>query len=368
MSVELTGIATARPAGTMTQEQALELTVTRTQATPRRAGLLERLYRRSTVRQRASVLIDAASGDAPLDELKRYYPPASGANGHGPTVAERMRRYEREALPLALLAAERAIDAAEVARADIAQIVTVSCTGFAAPGLDTRLIRRLDLQPTVGRSAIGFMGCHGAINGMRVASALAGAAPGSSVLLCAVELCTLHFHYDWDGGKAVANTLFADGAAAAVLRDAPRDSRRGGTWRLRATGSCVLPDSGRDMGWRIGDHGFEMTLSSRVPTIIHAELHAWLSGWLAEHGLTPEEVGSWAIHPGGPRVIDAVERTLDLSPQETAASREVLADHGNMSSPTVFFILRLLSERKAPRPCVMLAFGPGLVVEAALLE
>ncbi len=365
MNVELLGIATARPAGTMTQQQALELNVTTSGLTSRRAGVLERLYRRSTVRQRASVLIGASREDEVLDELARYYPPATGGNGHGPTISERMRRYEREALPLALKAAEQAIDQAGVERADIAQVVTVSCTGFAAPGLDTRLIRRLELRPTVGRSAIGFMGCHGAINGLRVASALASASPGSSVLLCAVELCTLHFHYGSDGGKIVANTLFADGAAAAILCNGPS---RGGLWRLRGTGSCLLPDSTEDMGWRIGDHGFEMTLSSRVPSIIQAQLNDWLCDWLAAHGLTPKEVGSWAIHPGGPRVIDAVERTLGLSPQDTVASREVLAEHGNMSSPTVFFILRRLAEQEAPRPCVMLAFGPGLVVEAALLE
>ncbi len=365
MSVELLGIATANPAGKLTQQQALELNVKRSGLNVRRAGLLKRLYRRSTVRQRASVLINASGGPGALDELASYYPPASGGNGHGPTISERMRRYEQEALPLALRAASRAIERAGIARDDIDQIVTVSCTGFAAPGLDSGLIRRLELRPTVGRSAIGFMGCHGAINGLRVASALAHASPGSSILLCAVELCSLHFHYGWDGGKAVANTLFADGAAAAVLREGSSQDR---SWRLRATGSCVLADSAEDMGWRIGDHGFEMTLSSRIPSIIEAQLHDWLGGWLAEHGLARQQVGCWAIHPGGPRVIDAVEQTLGLSPQETAASREVLAEHGNMSSPTVFFILRRLAQQGASRPCVMLAFGPGLAVEAALLE
>ena len=365
MSIDLVGIATARPAGTMTQQQALDLNVQRSALTPRRIGLLKRLYRRSTVRERASVLIDPSGEQTPLDELARYYPPVRGDNGNGPRISQRMQRYEKEALPLALQAASRAIDEAAIPRDRIDQIVTVSCTGFAAPGLDTRLIRELGLEPTVGRSAIGFMGCHGAINGLRVASALAAATPGSNVLLCAVELCTLHFHYGWEGGKAVANTLFADGAAAAVLRQGSSKDR---SWRLRATGSCVLPDSTEDMGWRIGDHGFEMTLSSRVPSIIQARLGDWLGGWLGTQGLTLRDVGSWAIHPGGPRVIDAVEETLGLSPGQTVASRDVLAEHGNMSSPTVFFILERLTRCNAPRPCVMLAFGPGLAVEAALLE
>jgi predicted naringenin-chalcone synthase len=364
MSVELLGIATANPPGTLSQEEALDLNLQRT-GLGGRARLLERLYRRSAVRRRASVLIGGADGESSVDGLARYYPPETGGNGRGPTVAERMQRYEREALPLALEASREAIRTAGILPGDIGPIVTVSCTGFFAPGLDSRLIRRLELPPTTGRSMIGFMGCHGAINGLRVASALASQTPGSSVLLCAVELCSLHFNYGWEGGKAVANTLFADGAAAAVLRHG--ESPAGG-WRLVSTGSCVLPDSVDDMGWRIGDHGFEMTLSSRVPSIIRRELRDWLAGWLAERGRTLGDIGSWAIHPGGPRVIDAVGETLGLSQEQTRASREVLAEHGNMSSPTVLFILRRLERLQAPGPCVMLAFGPGLVVEAALLE
>jgi predicted naringenin-chalcone synthase len=365
MHIDVLSVSTARPAGEMTQEQALELNVTRTGSDPRRAAVLGRLYRRSTVQRRASVLIDSAAGSAPLAGLRDYYPPASEDSANGPSVSERMRRYEREALPLAADAAARAIETSGLDRRDIAEVVTVSCTGFAAPGLDTRLIRELGLQPTVGRSAIGFMGCHGAINGLRVASALARARPGAGVLLCAVELCTLHFHYGQVEGRAVANTLFADGAAAAVLR-AGEGARNG--WRLRATGSCLLPDSSDDMGWRIGDHGFEMTLSSRVPAVIGARLLDWLASWLAENGLRPEEIGSWAVHPGGPRVIDAVEETLGLASEDTAASREILAEHGNMSSPTVLFILERLTARGASGPCVALAFGPGLVVEAALFD
>jgi predicted naringenin-chalcone synthase len=365
MYIDILSVSTARPAGEMNQDQALELNATRTAADPRRTAVLARLYRRSTVQRRASVLIDSREGSAPLAGLQEFYPPASGDNGRGPSVSERMRVYEREALPLAADAAVGAIEASGLDRQDIAQIVTVSCTGFAAPGLDTRVIRQLGLRPTVGRSAIGFMGCHGAINGLRVASALARATPGAGVLLCAVELCTLHFHYGQGEGRAVANTLFADGAAAVVLR-AGEDAT--GRWQLRSTGSCLLPDSSDDMGWRIGDHGFEMTLTSRVPAVIGARLLDWLGGWLAESGLGPEDVRSWAIHPGGPRVIDAVEETLGLAPEDTAASREILAEHGNMSSPTVLFILERLAARGAKGPCVALAFGPGLVVEAALFD
>ena len=368
MKTHILGLSTVCPAGTFSQEHALDIAEARCQLTPRRAGLLKRLYANSTVRQRASVLIDTDPPDGQAAGLDRYYALPCASNGHGPTVSQRMRRYNLEALPLAARAAQQAITSAGIQPGDVAQVVVVSCTGLSSPGLDIGLIQELNLPTTAGRTVIGFMGCHGAINGLRVASGLACETPGACVLLCAVELCTLHFHYGWDEGKVVANGLFADGAAAAVLRVGDDTDGPPRPWRLRATGSCLLPDSSQDMGWQIGDHGFEMTLSNRVPSVIGGHLLPWLTSWLSEHGKSLDEVGSWAIHPGGPKVIDAVQEALDLSPQDTQPSRAVLAEHGNMSSPTVLFILRRLADRDADRPCVMLAFGPGLVVEAARFE
>jgi predicted naringenin-chalcone synthase len=127
-----------------------------------------------------------------------------------------------------------------------------------------------------------------------------------------------------------------------------------------------MPDSTDAMTWRIGDHGFRMTLSAAVPGLIRAHLSSWLDGWLSEHGLTRDAVGSWAVHPGGPRILGAVEEALGLPDEALHHSREVLRQHGNMSSPTVLFIVDRLRRAQAPRPCVALAFGPGLVVEAAL--
>jgi predicted naringenin-chalcone synthase len=122
------------------------------------------------------------------------------------------------------------------------------------------------------------------------------------------------------------------------------------------------------MTWTIGDHGFAMTLCKKVPGLIATHLRPWLTAWLAANGVAREGVGSWAIHPGGPRILDAVEETLQLDRRVTAAAREIFAEYGNMSSPTVLFILDRLRARRAPRPCVALGFGPGLVVEAALIQ
>jgi len=357
MNVGIIGLGTATPTSALTQEQALQLNVSRTSAGPRQARVLERLYGRSGVLKRASVLENDGT-------LSAFYPDASPTQPHGPSVAERMERYAREAPLLATAAARRCLRAAGVGPEEVSQVVTVSCTGFSAPGVDTALIRSLELRPGVGRTAIGYMGCHGAINGLRVAGALARAEPGSSVLLVAVELCSLHFHYGSEGDKLVANSLFADGAGAVLLRagDIAADSLN-----LQATGSTLIPDSEKEMGWLVRDHGFEMSLSSRVPGVLREQLKDWLESWLSSSAVAVSDIGSWAVHPGGPRILDAAQQALALSDDAMRVSRDVLANHGNMSSPTVLFVLEELRRSGSRMPCLLLAFGPGLVVEAALL-
>jgi predicted naringenin-chalcone synthase len=248
----------------------------------------------------------------------------------------------------------------------VTHLVTVSCTGFVAPGLDRDLIHTLRLAPTVERTHVGYMGCHGALNGLRVARAFTGADPGARVLVCAVELCSLHYHYGWDPEKLVANALFADGAAA--VAGCPAAAAPRGAWRVAATGSCLVPASADAMSWVVGDHGFEMALSRRVPELIARHLRPWLQGWLERQGVPLAEVGSWAIHPGGPRILEAVEEGLELPRSASEASRAVLAECGNMSSATVLFVLDRLRARGARLPCVALAFGPGLAAEALLFR
>src|SRR5439155_1468598 len=176
----------------------------------------------------------------------------------------------------------------------------------------------------------------------------------------------VHYHYGWDPQKMIANALFADGAAALVgvpCTAAPADA-----WTAAASGSCLIPDSEEAMTWTIGDHGFEMTLSKQIPRLIAAHLRPWLENWLGGQGLSLGAVASWAVHPGGPAILDAVEQALGLDREATGVSREVLARCGNMSSPTILFILDRLRSKQAPRPCVALGFGPGLNAEAALFR
>src|SRR5262249_49061543 len=182
----------------------------------------------------------------------------------------------------------RALDAATVPAHRITHLVTISCTGFHAPGFDVALIKDLGLSPATPRTHIGWMGCHAALNGLRVARAFVESDPDARALMCAVELCSLHYHYGWDPQRIVANSLFADGAAALI--GGPATGAPEAAWRVIANGCCLLPDSEDDMSWSIADHGFEMTLSKRVPGIIARHLKPWLQGWLAELGLSLGDV------------------------------------------------------------------------------
>ncbi|MEX1081382.1 MAG: type III polyketide synthase [Halofilum sp. (in: g-proteobacteria)] len=365
MRVSIQGRGTAQPAHALSQEQAADIAVWASGGDARESRLIRSVFRHSGVQRRGSVLLRKPPDDGVLPaELTEFFPAAEPGHEAGPSVRERMTAFHTHAAPLALAAAGRAMTAAAVEPNEVAQVVAVSCTGLGSPGLEVALVEGLGLPASTGRTMIGFMGCHGLINGLRVARALALADPERPVLLCAVELCSLHYQYARDPRMAVADALFADGAAALLLR-AGIEAHTG--TELRAVGTCLLPDSAADMTWRIGNHGFEMTLSPRVPELIEAQLGPWLRDWLGEHGLTIADVGSWAIHPGGPRVLDAVCTALELPERAVAPSREVLAEAGNMSSPTVAFILDRLRQKGADGPTVLLAFGPGLVAEAALI-
>jgi predicted naringenin-chalcone synthase len=366
MSFAILGMGTALPATAIPQTEAVGIARRIGCRTAEQAELLPNLYRQTAI-ERRHLIFDRAIVDDVLHgtcATGSVFLPRDTEDDRGPTTEQRMEYYVRCAGPLARRAADQALAQSGLTPAAITHVITVSCTGFSAPGVDFELIRGLGLAPTVARTHIGFMGCHGALNGLRVARAFTGADSTARVLLCAVELCSLHYHYGYDPKKMVANALFADGAAALV--GAPTGVAAADAWRAIASGSCLFSDSAYAMTWNIGNHGFEMTLSTRVPDLIHRGLRPWLDNWLAEHGVRVAEVASWAIHPGGPRVLSAVEKCLNLLPNTVAVARETFAACGNMSSPTVLFILERLRSRAAPRPCVALGFGPGLVVEAAL--
>jgi predicted naringenin-chalcone synthase len=353
----ITGIGTALPPHRISQSEVATIAKRFSCETPAQDRLFEALYRRTGVEGRNLVVLRTSEG--PLDGRQDFYGVAT------PTTRERMKLYEESAGALAVAASRTALDEAGTDPERITHLVTVSCSGFHAPGVDVALIKRLGLSRNVARTHVGFMGCHGALNGLRAARAFVEADPRSVVLLCAVELCSLHQQYGWDADRIVSNALFADGAGALVVEGG--EAETAAPYRVVASGSVLIDDSEDAMSWRIGDHGFTMTLSARVPDLINGHLRPWLESWLRSHGLGIDEVGSWAVHPGGPRILSAFEEATGLGRAALEVSHRVLADHGNMSSPTILFILDRLYRVSSARPVAALAFGPGLSVEAALL-
>jgi predicted naringenin-chalcone synthase len=355
----LAGFGTANPPHRITSADAAQIAQQFACETPAQQRMFQTMYRRAGVATRHCVVLDASEGD--LDARQSFFGPEE------PTTRDRMALYEAEAGGLALSAARSALDDSAIDPGRVTHLVTVSCTGFYAPGVDATLIRELGLRRDVARTHVGFMGCHGSLNGLRVAHGYVGADPSAVPLVCAVELCSLHHQYGWDSDKIISNALFADGAAA-VVGVGGAHAAGDEAYRLVASGSTFIDDSEDAMSWRVGDRGFQMTLSARVPDLIGEHLRPWLEGWLGKHGVKRSEVASWAVHPGGPRILAAVGETLGLEPSDVAVSHGVLSEFGNMSSPTILFILDRLRRLGTPRPCVALAFGPGLAVEAALLK
>jgi predicted naringenin-chalcone synthase len=362
MSFRIAGIGTAVPRELITQEDAARLAIELAGKGAQQNATVEALYRRAGVRKRHSTVITSSTNGRPATQS--FFAVAEHSGDRGPTTGERMRYYESVALDLAARAAKDALRDSGTSAEEIDHVVTVSCTGFSAPGVDIGLMERLPLRRDVTRTHVGFMGCHGALNGLRVAGALCESSPSSKVLLCCVELCTVHHQYGANAQQVVANALFSDGAAAVI---AARTTTTDVGWRVLDQFSYVLPETSELMAWRIGDHGFDMRLSPRVPNVIEEIVRPWLCNHLSRHSKTIEDIRGWAIHPGGPRILTACADSLGLDHACLIPSQHVLADYGNMSSPTVLFILEQLRAGGGCLPCVVMAFGPGLTIECALI-
>lgn len=280
----------------------------------------------------------------------------------GLSTKQRMESYEQHAPPLAEDAVRRALANADINAQDVTDIVIVSCTGFSAPGLDISLIERLGMPLTVKRTIIGFMGCFGAINGMRSAVRACLADPDAVVVVVCVELCSLHVRRDVSGQNQVASALFADGAAVAiVVGEGMAIEHEGavGIGRLTIGHSRLIPE-GRDwMTWRITDEGFAMTLTRQVPVILRQRIASYVAG------VAPQRPNCYIVHPGGAGILDAVDSGLDLQGKSGLDSaRTVLRRFGNMSSCTVLFVLEQALADGYCLPGLMLAFGPGLSIES----
>lgn len=310
-----------------------------------------RLAAKAQIERRYSVMQRSPSADG-LDARGDF------TRARFPTTARRMELYKEAALPLAVRAVGPLIES--VAAEEISHVIVTSCTGFYAPGLDLELQREFRLRPTVERSIIGFMGCYAAFNGLRAAWHVVRSRPEAKVLMVNLELCTLHLQEDFGLERVLASMQFADGCAASLISAEPTG------FEIHEMHSAVVSEASDLITWDVGDFGFNMHLSTKVPQALGEHVPALVEAWL---GARRELVTEWAVHPGGRAILDVVEDRLRVSSEQMRASREVLRDYGNMSSATIMFVLqRLMSEKKTGGLGVAMAFGPGLTMESMLFE
>jgi len=294
----------------------------------------------------------------------------------GWSTERRMRRYAREAHPLGHRAVTSALAAAGCPAGEIGLLVVASCTGYGTPGLDVQLAASLHLAADTQRLLVGHMGCYAALPALGSAADFVAARRRPAVLLC-LELTSLHVQPPTDDlQQVVSHALFGDAAVALVLTPPPQHPQHPqhpAQARPRLVDIAAVTDTTAidHMTWDVTDLGFRMVLLPAVPEVLARHVGPAVRGLLGRHGLTPADVRGWAVHPGGPAILDTVERELRLPPDALDASRAVLASRGNCSSPTVLLVLdRLLRDPALDRdgPLVAMAFGPGLTLYVALLS
>lgn len=348
-AAQLLSLATAVPPFVLEQHEA--------KAIGRRA------FRRKAVFDRLSSVFDNAGIArrnlvAPLEWYERH---------HG--WAERNRVYLEAAEALFDEAALAAIAKAGLAPVDIDGVVTVSTTGIATPSLEARVGPRMGLRSNIRRVPVFGLGCAGGVSGLATAARLAASEPGSNWLMVTIETCSISIRLDSDDPAAiVATALFGDGAAASVVRSGGLGENGGGLARISGATEKLWPDTLGIMGWRVEDPGLGVVFDRAIPPFVEVELAAAIDEMCADLGVALDDIDRFCCHPGGVKVIDAIETSMGLPQGELNLEREVLSDHGNMSAPTALFVLDRLIRRGLPDKVLMTAFGPGFTCSGALLE
>lgn len=362
MPIYLHAIETAVPETAYPQTVAAEILKQAIATDDRKTErLIQRLYSHSGIDKRHSVL-GGFEHDGPGSQFHNL---AEGTF-RSPSTEERNIIYTEAARRMAPELAAQVIESCPgVGRSEITHLITVSCTGFFQPGPDFAIVQALGLSDSVERYHLGFMGCYAAFPALRMAQAFCLAQPDAVVLVVCLEFCSLHLQWSRETDDLLAGSVFADGISGAIVRAQP--PAHGGL-QLDAFVSALAPAGEQDMAWTIGNEGFRMRLSSYVPELIQNGITEALAPVLARTMLQKDEIDHWAVHPGGRAILDRVERGLGLPAEALDASRGVLRNYGNMSSATIFFVLKAVQEQaRVGERIVALAFGPGLTIESAVL-
>nr|WP_063761693.1 type III polyketide synthase [Paenibacillus tyrfis] len=356
--VAILGIGTAVPAYRLDQLEVLERLTDALKEHSDSMRWSKRIFKQCGVETRYTCEPDLLS---PAAEC-RYFPSDSLENV--PSTKERMERYKRESVPLALESSKKALEDSHTAVSDITHLITVSCTGQFLPGMDVDLTMRLGLSPNIQRMPLQFLGCAAGLKAVSLARQIVAGMPSANVLIVCVELCTLHIQPSSQREALFGASFFGDGASACVVGRARPEHKK--VFRLGKGNTVLLPDSTDEMVWEVGNYGFDLFLSPNIPKLLGRYVPAEIEQIF--NGKTLPEL--WAIHPGGRGIIDTLQDLFALSEEQTRPSRNTLRNYGNVSSATILFVLdeyrrELTPARTDTHPIcgIALAFGPGLTAE-----
>jgi predicted naringenin-chalcone synthase len=321
---------------------------------------LKFLYRQGGIDTRYSVIPDYS---LPASSWQ-FYPPSENLEPF-PKLEQRMQWYQQSASQLSLEAINKCLE--NFSENTITHLITVSCTGMSAPGLDLELLELLQLPVTTFHTSVNFMGCYAAIHALKMADAFCKADKKANVLMVCTELCTLHFQKEHTIDNMTSSMLFSDGAAAVLVTG--NDGQDGLT--IDHFYSTVAVKGKKDMAWELSSKGFLMTLSGYIADLIEEDFNALVTNALAAANLDKENITHWCIHPGGKKILEAVHKSLGFNNGQLQPCYTILKEYGNMSSPTVLFVLeKIMKEWKAKSPDKIFgaAFGPGLSMETFILS
>ncbi len=332
------------------------------------ASRLKRIYDHSGIEHRFSVIPDFGEKES----INNTFFGKTADFEPFPGTRERLCLYQDTAANLGSEAVNDCLsNHGEIPKPSITHLITVSCTGMYAPGIDIELVEKLGLNQSIERTCINFMGCYGSLNALKVADYICRADPSAKILIVSVELCTLHFQKVNNLDNWVANSLFSDGAAAVIVENSTDTKALNKYLLLDTFYSEFLNEAKNEMGWYVGDAGFEMKLTSKVSKLILKHIQSISNKLLRKAGMRFDEISRFAVHPGGRKILEAAENALGFSSGANRFAYDTLREYGNMSSATILFVLKKLMEDPEGidgENILSFAFGPGLTVESMILK
>ncbi len=317
---------------------------------------LQFLYKTAGIQNRYSIIEDYGKHKNEWN----FFPTNEGAF---PTLEKRMKLYNENAAPLCVTAITDCIKN-KISSNEITHLITVSCTGMSAPGLDLQIVELMDLPKNINRTSINFMGCYAAIHALKMADGIMAANDNANIVIVCLEFCTLHFQKNYTIDNITASLLFGDGCAALLIQ---KNLSKHKGLILKNFYSEIVVKGKKDMAWELSSTGFLMTLSSYISNLVEEDFGQLFNNTLQNAQLTKNEITHWCIHPGGKKIVQAIEKSINLEKNDLKYSYDVLNDFGNMSSPTILFVLEkqfnelITSNKKAT--IFGAAFGPGITME-----